>query len=110
VTGEGTEGPTLGPTTPPNAAAIEAAGAYLEESGIDGNKGELTDPVNCSEITDDTEGEFCVHDTASVFAPGLTILVVGDTQEPNETAWDMRLVPVGSGWEVSSVSPHRATE
>jgi hypothetical protein len=103
-------GPTLGPTPVSNAEAIEAAGAYLEETGVDDRQGPFTDPVNCSEITDDTEGEFCVHDAASIFAPGLTILIVGDRDEPNEIAWEIRLLPGESGWEVTSVNPYGSRE
>jgi hypothetical protein len=100
---------TLGPTTPPNAEAIEAATIYLQENGIDDVRGEFTDPISCTSITD-SESEYCLHEAASVFAPGLAILIIGDRKDPNERAWEMRLVPAQSGWEVTGVTPYGSTE
>lgn len=101
---------SIGPTTPQNSEAIEAAAAYLQQNGIDEVKGEFTDPLNCADITDSSESEYCLHEAASIFAPGLTILVIGDREDPDERAWEMRLIPAQSGWEVTGVTPYGSTE
>jgi hypothetical protein len=98
------------PTTRGNPEAIEAASTYLQETGIDGIKGTFTDPLNCPDITEDTESEFCLHQAASIFGVGLTILVIGDRENPNERAWEMRLSPAESGWEISNVAPYGTSE
>jgi hypothetical protein len=101
---------TLGPTTPPNLEAIEAAGTYLEETGIDGDTGAFTDPLSCNEITDDAEGDYCLHETVSIFAPGLTILIIGEKEDPTNVAWEVRLSRAASSWEVTSVSQYGSRE
>jgi hypothetical protein len=101
---------TAAPTPLPNLQAIEAARSYIKETGIEDRVGDLTDPLNCPEITRDTDGEFCIHQSASIYAPGLVILVVGDAENPTETAWEVRLEPSGSGWQVSEISPFGSTE
>jgi len=93
-----------------NVEAIEAARTYIQETGIEDRKGELTEPLNCPEITEDTDGEFCIHQAASIYAAGLVILVVGDAEGPSETAWEVRLAPSGSGWRVIGVTPYGSTE
>ena len=97
-------------TPAPNAKAIAAAGAYLSSEGVDGNEGALTNPLSCSEINDESEGDFCVHDNFSVYAPGLVILVVGDSEDPDERAWELRLEPDGEDWTVISAGPFGTTE
>jgi hypothetical protein len=94
-----------GPTPEPDLEAIESARIYLQETGIDGRTGDLTDPLNCPEITDDTDGDYCIHQGASIYALGLVILVIGDADDPDE-AWEMRLAPTESAWEVTSVEPY----
>ena len=105
-------GPTASaaPTPLPNLQAIEAARAYIKETGIEDRAGDLTDPLNCPEITGETDGEFCIHQSASIYAPGLVILVVGNAENPTETAWEVRLEPSESGWQVSEISPYGSTE
>jgi hypothetical protein len=98
------------PTPLPNLQAIEAARAYIKDTGIEDRTGDLTDPLNCPEITEETGGEFCIHQTASIYAPGLVILVVGEVENPTETAWEVRLEPSESGWKVSEISPYGSTE
>ncbi len=111
-TDQSTASPTTnGSSTPqPNQDVTDAAGAYLQETGIDDNTGDLTDPLDCVQINDDTEGDFCIHQAASTYALGLAILVVGDADNPDEDAWEMRLTPTDSGWEVTSVQPYGSTE
>jgi len=105
-------GPTASPA-PSQAADTEAIAAtleYLQTEGVDGNKGELSDPLNCSAITDETPGEFCVHDDFSIYAPGLVILVVGETENPDEQTWEIRLERDDSGWQVTSAEPFGSSE
>jgi hypothetical protein len=97
-------------TPAPNAEAIAAARAYLSSEGVDGNQGDLTNPLSCTEINEDAEGDFCVHDGFSVFAPGLVILVVGDSENPDERAWELRLEPNDEEWTVISAEPFGSTE
>jgi hypothetical protein len=94
----------------PNLQAIEAARAYIKETGIEDRTGDLTDPLNCPEITGEPDGEFCIHQSASIYAPGLVILIVGDAESPTENAWEVRLEPSESGWQVSSVDPYGSME
>jgi hypothetical protein len=98
------------PTAFPNEPALDAATLYLAETGIDGTRGEFTDPLNCPDVTDDDESEFCLHRAASIFSPGEVIIIIGDRDDPNATAWEMRVRPSGSEWQITSVKPYGYTE
>lgn len=107
-----TESPTTSgtPDLSPRSGGVSAAQRYLQETGIDGDKGEFTDPVACAEITGDTDGDFCIHEDFSTYAPGLVILRVADKDNPGEDVWEMRLTPGSSGWQVNSVEPFGENE
>jgi hypothetical protein len=62
------------------------------------------------DTVEDSAGRFCVHDTFSVYAPGLVILVVGEKDNPYEQAWEIRLEPGESEWQVTSVEPFGSSE
>lgn len=102
--------PSGTPDLSPRSGGVAAARQYLEETGIEGDKGDLTDPVACAEITGDTDGDFCIHEDFSTYAPGLVILRVADTDNPDEDVWEMRLTPDSSGWHVDSVEPFGENE
>ena len=108
VPAEGTEtspSASAGPTQAANLDAIESARVYLKEEGVDGQKGDFTDPLNCSRLNQDSPGRFCVHDTFSTYAPGLVILVIGDKEGPDEQTWEVRLEPGESDWQVTTAKP-----
>jgi hypothetical protein len=102
--------PTPVPTQTANQEAIAAAEAYLNEEGVDGNTGDFTDPLNCSSITSDSTGDFCVHDSFSTYAPGLVILVIGDEDDPENETWEIRLSPSEAGWEVTGAERFGTSE
>ncbi|HET9476926.1 MAG TPA: hypothetical protein VFP63_05520 [Dehalococcoidia bacterium] len=102
-----TQSPTISgtPDLSPRSGGVAAAQRYLQGTGIDGDKGDFTDPVACAEITDDTDGDFCIHEGFSIYAGGLVILRVADRDNPDEDVWEMRLTPAAGGWQVNSVEP-----
>jgi hypothetical protein len=105
-------GPTPTPrvTQAANETAIAAAEAYLTSEGIDGEKGEFTVPLNCADLTDDSPGKFCVHDSFSTYAPGLVILNFAHKVSPDDNVWVMRLAPDGGDWQVTSAEPFELSE
>lgn len=92
----------------PQVGGVEAARRYLLETGIDGRKGDFTKPRSCAEIGKDAEGEYCVHEAFSVYAPGLVILRVADKDDPLDDVWEMRLSLIDKAWQVNSVQPFGA--
>jgi hypothetical protein len=105
-------GPTSTPLTTQaaNETAIAAAEAYLTSEGVDGEKGEFSDPLNCADVTEDSPGKFCVHDSFSTYAPGLVILNFADKDSPDDNVWVMRLAPDGGDWQVTSAEPFELSE
>ena len=110
--GTGTASPIASDTADDQAkvAVLEAAERYIRDTGIDGNKGELTDPRSCAEINDKTRGDFCVQEGFSIYAAGLIILRVANADKPDEEVWEMRLVPEGTDWNVTSVESFPGNE
>jgi len=98
------------PTQVANADAILAAHTYLTEEGVEGKKGGLTDPLNCSDANKDSPGKFCVHDAFTTYAPGLVILRIGEKEKPDERVWEVRLGPDGESWQVTSAGPFGVSE
>lgn len=98
------------PDLSPQVGGVEAAARYLEQTGIDGDKGSLTDPRSCAEITDESDGDFCIHEGFSTYAAGLVILRVADRDNPDKDVWEMRLAPAADGWQVNSVEPFGKTD
>lgn len=96
---------TAGPTpTKFKVRSIEAARQYLASTGIDGKKGALTDPFDCADLPKSgAEGEYCIVDDASIYAPGLAILYIADPDKPDERVWEVRLKPDGDDWAVTEV-------
>lgn len=93
------------PDLSPRVGGVEAAQRYLQETGIDGDKGSFTDPLACAKMNDDTEGDFCIHEDFSTYAAGLVILRVADRDKPDEDVWEMRLSLTDGLWRVDSVEP-----
>lgn len=84
--------------------SIEAARQYLANTGIDGKKGNLTDPFDCARLpATGANGAFCIVDDASVYAPGLAIIYVANPKKLQTEVWEMRLKPGSGGWEVTEV-------
>ena len=108
--------PTPAPTTSglpdlsPEVGGVEAARRYLEETGIDGKKGEFTDPRSCAQIDGNTKGKFCVQENFSTYAPGLVILRVANAQKPEDEVWEMRLLLNDKVWQVTEVKPFGGSE
>lgn len=93
-----------GPSDPsPRVGGVEAAEQYLQNTGIDGDKGSFTDPRGCEEINDRTQGDFCVHEGFSTYAAGLVILRIADRDHPDKDVWEMRLTLTDERWQVDSV-------
>lgn len=107
-----TSGPTATPlmTQAANETAIAAAEAYLTDEGVDGERGEFTVPLNCADLTEDSPGKFCVHDSFSTYAPGLVILNFADKDSPENNVWVMRLAPDDGDWQVTSAEPFELSE
>lgn len=101
---------TPAPTQTANELAINAAEEYLTSEGVGGEKGEFTAPLNCSSITEDSPGKFCVHDTFSTYAPGLVILRFAEKDNPDDKVWEIRLEPSGGDWQVTSAEPFELSE
>jgi hypothetical protein len=89
---------------------IEAARRYLHDTGIDARTGSLSDPPFCEAPEPRTRGDYCIHERASIFAPGLVVLVIGDIENPYEIAWEMRLEPQEGIWTVTSVKQYGAAD
>lgn len=89
----------------PQVGGVEAARRYLQDTGIDGDKGNFTDPRSCAEVTKDTKGDYCVHENFSTYAPGLVILRIADKDKPLERVWEMRLTLQEKTWQVTEVKP-----
>ena len=85
----------------PRVGAVDEMRAYLLDTGIDGKKGTLADPIDCGESNGDAN--FCVIDDASVYAPALVILHVADVDNTKENVWQVHLNLEASGWKVTDV-------
>lgn len=84
--------------------AVEALLRHLQDTGLDGKKGDLTDPIDCV-MADDAgaDGEFCVVVDAGHYAPALAILFV--TRPESGDAWQIHvdLDVESSVWEITEV-------
>ena len=95
------------PTPSLPAAAEPAIGAlrlYLSDEGLDGVKGELTDPLDCVQADSaGADGRFCIVVDAGAYAPGLAIIFVTDRDE--EKSWQLHVDPdpQTSEWQVTEV-------
>lgn len=99
---------TAAPSASPTPGSIEALGAYLEDEGMDGQTGALTDPIDCADITDDTDGEFCIRNEVSIYGPGRVVVYVADVEDTNEKVWSVRVTLVDNEWQVTqaeSIAP-----
>jgi len=110
----GDGGPETSPESSPSVSspnlpaigepAVEALLRYLRDTGLDGKKGDLTDPIDCV-MADDAgaDGEFCVVVDAGHYAPALAILFV--TRPESGDAWQIHvdLDVESSVWEITEV-------
>ena len=94
-------------TLPPlGQPAVEALGAYLQDTGIDDKKGELTDPIDCAAAEDaGAKGEFCIAVDGGHYALGLAILFVSHRESGSFWQVHVDLNVESSVWEVTSVDP-----
>lgn len=92
----------------PREGGVTAIRQYIEDVGLDGRRGTLTDPLDCAEAADadDVEGDFCIAEAASVYAEGLVILFVGEPGSFEEKAWQVRVDRKEEGWVVRDVTLH----
>jgi len=99
--------PVISPNLPPSGRApVEALRLYLQETGLDGDKGDLTDPVDCRVAESvGADGEFCIVVDAGHYAPALAILFV--TRRDSGLSWEVRvnLDVEEDAWEVTSADP-----
>lgn len=95
------QSPTATTTVEParRAEILDFIRSYLSETGIDGRTGALTDPMECAELGDDPEGDFCIVEP-SVYAPGLGLVLVGDASDHENEVWQVRMVFEDDEWEV----------
>jgi hypothetical protein len=106
--GEPTETPSERELRMPRIGGIEAARAYLHETGLNGKKGALTDPIDCEQLPErGVRGQFCIYDAASHYAPGLVVLFVADVRNRERDVWQMSIELRGSTWEVVRVESAR---
>lgn len=94
--------PSGPPDLSPRVGAVDAMRRYLRETGVDGRNGDLIDPADCAAL-DGGDGDFCIIDDASVYAPGLVILWVADVDHQEEDVWEVHLEPGTNAWEVVQV-------
>ena len=95
------------PNVPPvGEPAVEALRVYLQDTGVDGKKGDLTDPVDCAVAEEvGAEGEFCIVVAGGHYAPALAILFVTHRESGNFWQVHVDLDVENSVWEVTSVDP-----
>lgn len=74
--------------------------SYVTEVGLDGVTGELTNPVECASISEESEGDFCIVEP-SVYAPGLALVLVASADDPVNEVWQVRAVRENGDWEVT---------
>jgi hypothetical protein len=98
--------PTVsGDPTDPRVGGLEAARQLLRNEGIDGEKGDLSNPVDCADLPGEVDADFCLIDDASVYAPGLVILYVARPDDRDDV-WEVRVEhPERGQWEVTNVEP-----
>ncbi len=97
--------PVPSPNLPPlGEPAVEALRLYLQDTGLDGNEGDLTDPIDCTtaELIS-AEGEFCLVVDAGHYAPALAILFV--TYRGSGDSWQIHvdLDVENSVWKVTDI-------
>jgi hypothetical protein len=92
----------------PTVGGVEAMRRYIQEVGLDGRRGTLTDPLDCAEAAtaDGVRGDFCIAQAASVYAPGLVVLFIGEPESYQEKAWRARVDRTEDGWAVRDVTLH----
>lgn len=89
---------------PAREAGPATVDAYLADTGIEGKKGRLTDPIDCAALADnDAPGDFCIVDDASVYATALAIMFVADVDNQDEDIWWVRAEQGPSVWDITSV-------
>ena len=100
-----TSAPAASADLPPKVGGVEAMRSYLLTSGLDGNKGKFTDPINCADLPSGVgDGDYCVIDAASVYAPGLVILFVADAHSQQNNVWQVHINRNSAGWQVGEVA------
>jgi len=95
----------------PRVGGVDAMRRYLFDDGLDGRKGELTDPINCAEVPQDSaDQEYCIIDDASTYAAGLVILYVARVDSRNDDKpdefkdiWEVHLEPGEAAWSITDV-------
>lgn len=81
--------------------SLAALRTYLFETGLDGERGDLTDPVGCESLPEeDIEGDYCVFAT-STFAAALALILVADVDDIENRAWQVRVVLEDGSWAVT---------
>ncbi|MFQ5471849.1 MAG: hypothetical protein ACE5FA_03035 [Dehalococcoidia bacterium] len=85
--------------------ALEAVREYIESVGLDGEKGTLTDPIECADLEDGAaNGDYCIAEPGT-YGPGLALVLVADSEQPEERGWQVRVVFENDEWHVTDAVP-----
>jgi hypothetical protein len=88
----------------PRVGGVDAMRRYLQDEGIDGRKGGISEPLNCAELPESgSDEEFCIIDDASTYATGLVILYVARVDSRDKDVWEVHLEPGENAWQVTDV-------
>lgn len=99
--GSPTPTPEASPDESVRAKALEAVREYVESVGLDGETGTLTDPLECADLEDgDANGDYCIAEPGT-YGPGLALVLVADTEQPEERGWQVRVVFENDEWHVT---------
>ena len=101
----GSPTPVTAPTLPPAGdPPVEALRLYLRDTGMNGDKGDLTDPIDCAMAEEaGAEGEFCIIVDAGHYAPALAIVFVINRETEHSWQVHVDLDVESSTWEVTNV-------
>ncbi len=97
--------PTPTPEASPDESfrgrALEAVREYVESVGFEGETGILTDPLECADLEDgDANGDYCIAEPGT-YGPGLALVLVADSEQPEERGWQVRVVFENDEWHVT---------
>lgn len=101
--------PLTNATFPPIGVPARTAGpaavrAYVAETGMEGNRGRLTEPSDCAQLGDGhANGDFCIVEDGTVYATTFVIMFVADVDNQEEEIWSVRAVQGSVKWEIGEV-------
>ncbi len=97
--------PVPSPNLPPlGEPAVEMLRLYLRDTGLDGSRGELTDPIDCDVAEAvGADGKFCIVVDAGHYAPALAIIFITRTDTGDSWQVHVDLDARSSVWEVTDI-------